>query len=406
MLGEIKTKFPALKNVSSDFLLNLLATFVSTGVMQLVLYPQLALHMDDEHYGGMLTAMGVVNILALSFGNNLCNARIVLNEKYKKDAIVGDFQLLALISVAVTVAVVCLSDIYFKWPAYILIGIAVLASVTVLKSYYLVTYRLSLNYRQNLWANIVMAAFYVPGSFVLIRYMPWPYVFALPCLAGIGYVACSSDILKEPFVRTTRFRESTKVVTMLILSGIIGNLTMYLDRFIVYPILGGSSVSYYTIAAFFAKSLSMVLLPMTAVLLSYIAADKIRVSGKRFSFINLALLLLSALFLLITITVGYYITAWLYPSLIDASRPYLLLASIGIIIGIAGAFNGVVVLAKAPSYWQLVLSAAKFLLYFVSCIILVEKYGLIGLCWGVLVTNTIAFVANYVVGRYYLRKAI
>ena len=406
MLTGIKSKLPTLKNVSSDFVLNLLATFISTGVMQLVLYPQLALHMDDEHYGGMLTAMGVVNVLALSFGNNLCNARIVLNEKYKKDAVVGDFQLLSLFSVIMTAAVIFLSDLYFKWPGYILIGIAILASLTVYKSYYLVTYRLSLDFKKNLYANIVMAAVYVLGAFVLIRYMPWPFVFALPCLCCLVYIGLSSDILKEPFRRTERFKDSTKVVTLLILSGIIGNLTMYLDRFIVYPILGGSSVSYYTIAAFFSKSLSMVLLPMTAVLLSYIASEKIQVSGKRFLYINLALLLLSGLFLVLTITAGYYITAFLYPSLIDASKKYLLLASVGIIIGIAGSFNGVVVLAKAPSYWQLVLSAMKFVIYLVTCTLLVKMNGLYGLCLGVILTNFIGFGANFLVGNHYLKKAI
>lgn len=404
MSNLLRAKIPALKNISSDIFLNLLATGVSTGVMQLVLYPQLALHMDDNSYGGMLTIMGLVNILVLSFGNNLCNARIILNEKYKNNGLVGDFQLLVLFSIIVTSLILLGAVFFFKWSTTILIGIVLVAVFTVLKSYYLVTYRININYKQNLYANILMALFYVLGAFVLINYVSWPFIFVLPCLSCLIYIGITSDIIREPLNKTFLFRHSVKVVSFLILSGFIGSITMYLDRFIVYPILGGSSVSYYTIAAFFAKSLSMILLPMTSVLLTYIASDRIKVTKKRFIYINWVLIGVSVLFLLFSITIGYYITAFLYSTLIESSRPYILLASIGIIIGIAGSFNAIVVLAKAPSYWQVVLSGSKLIIYLITCIILVKNNGLMGLCIGVIITNSVSFFANYIVGNYYLKR--
>lgn len=402
---HFKEKIPALKSVSSDILLNLLATFVSTGVMQLVLYPQLALHMSDDSYGEMLTAMGFVNILILSFGNSLCNARIVVNKEYQKAGIVGDFQIILLLSVIICIILVTASDFFFKWPLPIFIGIIFVAVLSVLKSYYFVTYRITLNYKQNLYANIVMAVVYVLGSFILIKFVSWPFLFAFPCLIGLFYVGLSSDILKEPFVKTDRYKATTKVVYMLVLSGIIGNITQYLDRFIVLPLLGGSSVSYYTVAAFFSKSLSMVLLPMTGVLLTYFASDQILINKRRFDLINFGLLIVSALFLIITVTLGGFVTKLLYPTLINSSSQYILLASIGVIIGIADSFNGIVVLAKAPSYWQVVLSSTKTLIYFVSCIILVKQMGLFGLCWGIILTNFLGFTANYAVGTFYLKNA-
>ena len=71
-------KLSSLKNVSEDVTLNILASLLSTGVMQFVLYPQLAIRLGDELYGEMLTVMGIVSILSLSLGNNLFNALILL----------------------------------------------------------------------------------------------------------------------------------------------------------------------------------------------------------------------------------------------------------------------------------------------------------------------------------------
>ncbi len=393
-----------IKNVSSDVILNLLASLVSTGVMQLVLYPVLAKKMGGEDYGEMLTIMGIVNIIVLALGNNLCNARIVVNEKYKKEGLIGDFQILLLIAVAIAIIAILVINAFFSWPFVLLLGIIGATVVTVLKSYYLVTYRIDINYKKNLYANVCMSLAYILGAFVLINFMQWPMVFLFASLAGLAYIWFSSGIIKEPFVKTQFFKSTGKVALFLFLSGIIGNITQYLDRFIVYPVLGGASVSYYTVASFFAKSLSLVLLPITTVLLSYIAADKVIITKKRFLIINILLLVIVFIFLIISITIGKYITALLYPTLIIDSQPYIIMASIGVVIGIAGSFNGIVVLAKAPTYWQIVLSATNLVLYFVFCYFLVLKFGLFGLCYGVIITNIVLFVINYLIGNHYLNK--
>lgn len=396
--------FKSLKTISSDVVLNLLASLVSTGVMQLVLYPVLAKKMGDECYGEMLTIMGIVNIIVLSIGNNLCNARIVVNEQYKKEGIVGDFQILIGIGILLSTLVILLLNVYFSWSFLLLIGLIFVTVLSVAKSYYLVIYRIDINYKKNLYANIFMAIGYIIGAFILIDFLQWPWVFAFASLTGLVYIGISSNIIREPIIKTKLFKSSSKVALFLLVSGIVGNVTMYLDRFIVYPILGGSSVSYYTVASFFAKSLSLILLPITTVLLSYIAADKITITRKRFLAINGVLLLGTILFLVLSVTIGKYITGLLYPTIIGDSQQYILMASIGVVIGIATSFNGIIVLAKAPSFWQVVLSTVNLIVYFISCYILVKAEGLYGLCYGVIITNVFMFIVNYLVGNYYIKR--
>lgn len=397
-------KLNNIKGLSIDVFLNILAAGVSTGVMQLILYPLLASRLGASEYGTMLTVMGIMNVIVLSLGNNLCNARIVQNEKYKKEGKVGDFQLLVISASILAGIIVLCSNLYFKLNVGLISGVAVAVVLMVSRSYYLVTYRLVINYKKNLIANVWMAIVYSIGAVLLIRFIEWPWIFALASLACLGYIAYSSDILKEPLTKTPLFAESKNTVLLLVISGLIGNITSYLDRFVLYPLLGSESVACYTTSAFFAKSISLVLIPITSVLLSYLVAGRFLMTRKRYTYINILLLFFCALFVLVSITFGEWITGVLYPTLIESAEPYVFLASIGVIIGLAGSFNGIVVLVHAPSYWQVILSVLKIALYLLFSILLVKKLGMNGLCISIIITNTLCFLINYFVGNNYIKK--
>lgn len=400
----ILSKIISIKDVSKDMIYNLLATAISTGVMQLVLFPQFALRLDDHEYGELLTIMGIINVITLSLGNNLFNVRIVVNEKYNESGLKGDFQILLFISFLIALIMIISAGMYFKWTTEMFMGTMLVTAFSVLYSYYLVAFRININFKKNLYANIIMALVFVIGAFTIIKIILWPWIFVLSYILCIIYIASTSDIILEPIAKTKLFWSTTKVTLLFFISGIIGTVTMYLDRFIIFPILGGSSVSYFTTACFFSKSISLILLPITSVLLSYISSNKLLMTNKRFIVTNWILIILSILFLFFSLTFGKFVTGLLYPTLIDASKPYLLLASIGVIIGISGSFNGIVVLAKAPSFWQVVISTEKLICYLLFCLIFVKMYGLYGMCVGIIITNTICFITNFIVGNYYLKK--
>lgn len=400
----ILSKIISIKDISKDMIYNLLATAISTGVMQLVLFPQFALRLDDHEYGELLTIMGIINVITLSLGNNLFNVRIVVNEKYNESGLKGDFQILLFISFLIALIMIISAGMYFKWTTEMFMGTMLVTAFSVLYSYYLVAFRININFKKNLYANIIMALVFVIGAFTIIKIILWPWIFVLSYILCIIYIASTSDIILEPIAKTKLFWSTTKVTLLFFISGIIGTVTMYLDRFIIFPILGGSSVSYFTTACFFSKSISLILLPITAVLLSYISSNKLLMTNKRFIVTNWILIILSILFLFFSLTFGKFVTGLLYPTLIDASKPYLLLASIGVIIGISGSFNGIVVLAKAPSFWQVVISTEKLICYLLFCLIFVKMYGLYGMCVGIIITNTICFITNFIVGNYYLKK--
>lgn len=395
-----------LKILTNDVGLNLLATVISTGSQQLIVYPLLAKELGSVEYGRMLTVMGILNVIVLSFGNNLCNARIITEKKYNERNVIGDFQIMALFFGLVSGLCMFVASLMMDISLSIMLGIVVAAILAVFRAYYLVEFRIRIDYKKNLYANVVTAIGFVCGVAILLKFISWPWIFSFSSVVCLLYIGKTSKIIQEPYIKTPLLRYTFKTVMMLIVSGLIGNLTMYMDRFVVYPFLGGEGVSCYSTASFFSKSLSLVLLPITSVLLSYLAVGKIIISKNRYVLINGLLVVVSIIFVFISVTLGSYITGILYPSLIESASPYLFLASLGIIIGIAGSFNGVVVLATAPAYWQVVISITKLVLYSVSSIILLRIYGLYGLCLGVIITNAICFLLNLILGYHFLNKKI
>lgn len=372
--------------------------------MQLVLYPQMAQKLPAEEYGTMLTVIGIVNVITLALGNNLCNARLLDDKKYRDNNIRGDYPILLLIMALFSASLVLIANQYFRLDADILAGLLIYTVLNVVCSYSLVTFRISINYTRNLIAHLFLCIGYVVGSIFLLGYLSWPWTFALAYGLGVIYIWFSSDILREPFKITPFFRKTATSAGVLIVSGLIGNLTTYLDRFIIHPILGGESVSVYATASFFVKSINLVLTPILTVVLSYITKGKLNINRKRYQIISLGYLIGGMLFIVVSVTIGKFITGFLYPTLIAQAEQYILLTTCSISVGIIGSFMGIMVLAYAPRVWQIISSSLKLGLYFILSVCLIRQYGLYGMCTGVLITNSIIATLNYVVGYYFVSK--
>lgn len=387
-----------IRNISSDFVLSLAATLVSTGSMQLVLYPRLAVVLGSNEYGTMLTVIGFINVITLAFGNNLANTRLIRELDYQRSGIKGDFQILLLSSSIISSLFALLTGFVFRLSCDDLISIAVLTITTVIRSYCIVVYRLKIDYRKNLYANVALCIGYAIGGWLLLGLVPWAWSFTIANLLCIAYIWYTSTIMREPWGRTSLLASTSKAYMSLVGGGLLGNLTTYLDRFVVYPILGASSVSIYSVATFFSKGLTLVFSPLTSVLLTYFTQGKIGLSKKIYTAINVAIAFGSLLFVLVGITIGSWVTNVFYPTIFEEAEPYILLATIGTAINIAASFNGTVVLALASPVWQSLIPAASLIFYLGFCIVFAIQFGLLGVCWATIISNSIRFLMNVGVG--------
>lgn len=398
MMSEARKRAPLLRDVSVDFTLNLAATLLSTGTMQLLLYPRLAFVLGSVDYGTMLTIIGAVNVITLALGNNLASVRLVREQIYKRAGVKGDFQALLAISSIVSGVLSALVCLVFDIAALDAISVVILTITTVIKSYYIVTFRLILDYKKNLYANIALCIGYVLGAWFLLGRLPWAWAFTLANVLCVIYIAHASNIIRESWDITPQLRSTSKAYALLVSGGLLGNLTTYLDRFVVYPLLGAVSVSTYSVATYFSKGFTLVFSPLTGVLLTYFTQGKVRLTRRSFTFVNVAIILGTFVFVLVCISFGSWITAALYPTLFESARPYILLATVGTAINIASSFNGTVVLALASPIWQTITPAFSLVVYFIVTVCLAEQFGLYGVCVAAIASNLIRFVLNVCVG--------
>ena len=133
--------------------------------------------------------------------------------------------------------------------------------------------------------------------------------------------------------------ETFQKTCVLFVTTFIANLIQYLDRLLLLPILGGEAVSVYTVASFFGKSLGVLVTPLASVLLSYYAQKDFGMTTRRYWKINLSMIAFSTAFFLFCVAVGPFGTGIFYPTLIDAARPYILLANLAAVINVTCTYS-------------------------------------------------------------------
>lgn len=239
-------------SILSDFFYNIISSLISTGVIQLVLYPTLANSLSTDEYGKFLTIISIINVITLSLGNNLATTRLIKNVDYQDKKIIGDFNFLLLLSVLVNYLILYIyNNIEFRLSFIEFNYVALASSLTIIRTYLSVAYRLRIDYKKNLILNVILAIGFILGSRLFANYNYWPVIYIISNVLAIIYIILTSNLFRESFKLTINFRNTLKSYLFLILSGFIGNLTTYLDKIIIYPVLGAASVSVFSVASFF-----------------------------------------------------------------------------------------------------------------------------------------------------------
>lgn len=384
--------------VTGDFLINILASVIYTFARQIVVFPLLAARLGEADYGTLLTVTGLVNVCTAIVGNSLNNVRLVQNSCYEEQGISGDFNLLCIIgSVASAMFSLLLWLLFdYSWLTALLLTAYLL--VSNLYQYATVFYRLELNFKRHLIVHVLVSAAYVAAAFVFATQQLWPMVFLIAEGVGLIYVCVTTQFYKETFRKTPFFKETSKKMIALILAGLVANLLTYADRIILYPFLGAESVSYYSTAAFFGKSISIVMVPIAGVLLSYFSQKGFSASRKLFVLVNGV----SDLFLMVFLVGCWLFAPWftklLYPTLYEYAAPYIMLANFGATISIAGNMAQPMIIKCCSTRWLLIPQAVYAASYLLFSLWLLPLHGLLGFCWATILSNTVRLAILYIIG--------
>lgn len=393
-----------IKKVFVDYALTFASSLVTVGIIQLLVYPVLAQKLGNDQYGIFLTIIGIINALMPSFGSSLRNTHIVRSDDYEQqECEYSDFTRIAIFVVPI-VSVLATIVIYiaFSISLFELFLVALLLFCGILKAYCLVVYRLPIQPVKNLIVSCVSGAGYLAGMacFVLSGYWAIPFLFAE--FFGLIYILKTTRILRGGIEATVLFQSSLRTYNFLTVSNIVSYCSVYIDRFLLFPLLGSASVSTYYASSYLGKASAFLLSPFSTLLLSYISDGTGKMTLKRYSILNLLLLLGIIAFYLVLMLISPWITAWLYPSLLSDALPYMIFGNAASLLAIANSLNLTILLKVAPSKWQLIISISKLVVYIFAIIIGVTAHGLLGFCVALMLSNFFIYVSTYIVGMCYM----
>ena len=396
-----------MKSISKDFTLNLFASIISTGTIQLVLYPVIAAHISAASYGILLTLMGLANTVAAAVGGSLNNTRLLLNCEYEKKKLCGDFNLILFIAIIIVTIACPFFVVNFDEANIILIFLLIaFTDLSIIRSYISVAYRIKLNFKRILCSNIIVAIGSLIGLVIFLiskQSALWVFPFLLGELCGDIYIGLTTDILREDYRATKMFAKTINKEFILLITTLSANLLTYLDRLLLLPLLGGEAVTTYTVASVFGKSLGIVMTPLAGVLLSYYAQKNYVMNRRKFWKQNITVLVLALGMVVISAVLAGPLTGVLYPSAIEAAMPYLLIANITAIINVIGNMTQPVVLKYAPTIWQLVIQCIYCCEYLILGILFTNANGLLGFAIAALIAAASKTILLYFIGHIYLR---
>lgn len=397
MLNRIFDKGETLKNqvkkiigkkkIATDMLLNIIATAIPTITLQLLILPRLARYMSDEKYGLLVTVLAILNVVPSTMGNTLNNIRLI----YGGECVEGkaeDYNVILLILAILNLCVVGLfSWIYEKTITFTSLLLTLIASTLWLcREYYIVTFRIKINYVFIVISNILMVIGYAIGFEIFKIKGHWQYIYIFGNLLCLIFITCKSNLYREPIKISKEFKRISWQTALLFFSNILTRITTYADKLLIFPILGGATVSVYYAATLFGKVVSLAIMPVSSVMLSYLSKEKVKDDDAfKKTFVSSAIVCLVGY--LGCLLISRPVLSMIYPQFVDEAMQYVIWTTGTVVISALISVLNPFVLKFFDMKWQMAINGGAAITYIILSMGLLSVWGLTGFCIGALLTN-------------------
>lgn len=397
---EFKNK-AVFNRISKDFIMSILASVIVTIATTFFVNPILAKRMDSDSYGLLLTLAALVTMLSAVFGNTLSNVRLVQNNKKDLSDNNHTFNYKAIIFISAIIAsilTIMFALLYYKVHVTTVLLVGAFAFLATFKNYYIVVFRVKINTVKNFIVALFQGVVYIFAVLLIKNVLIWPLIYILGEIVTLVYIRFKTEIPREKLKTDKNLKPIMKTFTVLMISTFVSQVILYLDRFLIYPILGGEAVTIYTVSTIYSKLLVMVFAPIAFVLLSYYSQPEIKMTRKLYWLINVAVLICSSLFLLTVPIFAPIFTKILYLQYLDLAKPYFFIGAIGLTLSNIVIMANPAVLKFASSKWQLISIAFYGATYLGLGILFLNLYGIMGFYWATIISNLGRVVLLFVIG--------
>ncbi len=391
------------KKILSDVVFNIAASLIPMFALQFIILPLIASRVDSNIYGQLLSLVAFMNLSGGTLGNILNNSKLINYKKYHELKINGDYTIYTRIFLILNFLLM-IFGIWFYGNSLDTIGVVtlIIASLLLLiKGYARVEFRLNLNFKNILLESIFLLIGYLIGLLLFLFSGYWQFIYLCGFASSITFIYKKTNILKEPPVKTSLFKQTSNQIITLLISGLLLSLGTYVDKLLLYPLLGGLAVSIYYTATILGKSISLLIQPITGVLLSYFAQLK-RFDVKNFYVLFGISIIIGSVGYGIIVLVSEPLLKLLYPKYVDEAMKYIYITTLSTIIIIITNIINSVVLKFCNVKWQFIINGIYMLAYILTSTILLKQYGLMGFCNGILIASIVKLVV--MLFAYYLNN--
>ena len=389
----------SVKGVIKNFILNFLSFALPTVVLQFVVQPLIAAKLGGDLNGQYLTLMSL-NFFLIGISATVLNTvRMLQNEKYEKNNVVGDFNIIFLFYALLLILIMPLGYLLYVKDTniidillYVLIGILYLYH-----DYIFAQYRLRMQFNKILINNGILIVGYAIGTVLFMFVLPkWQFVFICAyVLTGI-YDFVNTTFIREPLKKTEFFSETVKKVGSLMVANSLNSSIAYFDKLLLFPLLGGVAVSVYNTASLVGKMLYLVSFPLNSLLLSYLVKIKrFRLASvKKYIFRTVVVLILGYI---VCVLVGFPLTDLLYPLWASESHIFIPITVASNLFLLISELINTVLLRYYKISFQMIIQSVNLVMYLGVSLVAMYFWGLLGFSIGVSIVALIKTVVMLII---------
>ncbi len=392
------------KRIAKDLIYCIVAVGMMNAVLQLIVYPIINNRVGETGFGQMLFMLGILNILAPSFGQGVGNARLVLPRREKLRNRDYNIVIAALSLVSAVIAIVFAIE-----RKESLIGILLFAYVIVISIYRMygnTEYRFTLDFKKQFVFYLVLSIGYVVGLLLFWMTKQWYWVFIIGETMAVLYVVFTGNIFGKQKGQEleNRFQQILKSSVLLSVSYLVTNLLLNLDRFILLYMIDSNAVSQYYVLSLLGKTAAIVSGPVNSVIIGYITKDDTKIRFKSY-LKGVALLLgVGALFVVACSIVTPIYIKLLYPNLYGAVEQLNVIVNAAQIIYFVTNVLLIIILTMCDIKWQFIIQVIYAIVFICSAIMLTKSGGLAGFAISAFWSSIFFFVLTALVGLHFARK--
>lgn len=388
-----------------NMLLNTVAAAIPIVILQLVILPFVGKKVSADEYGLIVTLLALLNVVPATLGNALNNIRLLHRKEYEDNNCTGDYPILLLYEIVINAVVVILISVYYGKSLYsfnaihylLLVGVSIL---WLCREYFIVEYLLNLKYLSILINNIVLGIGYGIGTVLFLSFGYWELIYLIGYLFSMVYILLTTNIWKEKLIKTPLLKQTSKENVVYVIACLLYRLTSYADKMLLFPIIGGALVSVYYTATLSSKVISLLITPISSVMLAYLSRMGDKKGAKSFKQVLKIGSIICFIGYFACLLLSKPILKILYPQFYMDALRYIPITTVTIVINVLISLLNPFILRYLSMKWQLVINALTVVAYVGLSLLFFLIWGLMGFCVGCMLSSVLKIVSMLLIYKF------